>query len=45
MERISSTLFMVALILYYVPKAFKMKKKKYLKAHIIIDSVKFRMKK
>ena len=30
MERISSTLFMVALILYYVPKAFKMKKKKYL---------------
>lgn len=39
MERISSTLFMVALILYYVPKAFKMKKKKYLKAHIIIGGI------
>lgn len=35
MERLSSTFFMVALILYYVPKNFKMKKKIYLKAHII----------
>ena len=39
MERISSTLFMVALILYYVPKAFKVKKKKYLKLHIIIGGI------
>lgn len=39
MERLSSTLFMVALILYYVPKALKIKKKKYLKSHIVIGGI------
>ena len=39
MERLSSTLFMVALILYYVPKTLKMKKNKYLKSHIVIGGI------
>ncbi|WP_294174273.1 hypothetical protein [uncultured Clostridium sp.] len=39
MERLSSTLFMLALILYYVPKALKVKKKKYLKLHIVIGGI------
>ena len=39
MERLSSTLFMLALILYYVPKALKVKKKKYLKLHFVIGGI------
>ena len=39
MERLSSTLFMLALILYYVPKALMVKKKKYLKLHIVIGGI------
>lgn len=39
MERISSSLFMLALVLYYIPKLFKLKKSKYIKAHIVIGSI------
>ncbi|CUO96490.1 hypothetical protein H8S10_04860 [Clostridium sp. NSJ-49] len=39
MERISSSFFMLALILYYIPKILKIRKNKYIKAHIAIGSV------
>lgn len=38
MERISSSLFMLALLVYYIPKIFKIKKVNYIKAHIVIGS-------
>lgn len=39
MERISSSLFMLALLVYYIPKLFKIKKFNFIKAHIAIGSV------
>ena len=39
MERISSLFFMVALVLYYIPKIFKVRKFNYIKAHIITGSI------
>lgn len=39
MERISSSLFMVSLILYYVPKVLRFKKTIYIKAHITIGAI------
>lgn len=39
MERISSNLFMLALLIYYIPKLFKIKKFNFIKAHIIIGSL------
>lgn len=34
MERISSTFFLIALLVYYIPKLFKVKKSKYVKFHV-----------
>lgn len=39
MERISSNLFMLALIVFYIPKFFKIKKFNYRKAHIYIGTL------
>ncbi|MDV4150029.1 hypothetical protein R0131_04185 [Clostridium sp. AL.422] len=39
MQRLSSSLFMLALLVYYLPKIFKMKKSKYVKVHIGIGAV------
>lgn len=39
MERISSNLFMIALLIYYVPKLFKIKKFNFIKGHIIVGSL------
>ncbi|VYU33008.1 hypothetical protein [Clostridium tertium] len=39
MERISSNLFMLALIIYYIPKLFKIRKFNYRKAHIAIGTL------
>lgn len=39
MERISSNLFMLALIVYYIPKLFKIRKFNYRKAHITIGTL------
>lgn len=39
MERISSAFFMLALLAYYIPKLFKMKKSSYVKAHIALGSI------
>ena len=39
MQRLSSSLFMISLLVYYIPKVFKMKKSNYLKAHIAIGGV------
>ena len=39
MERISSMLFSIALIVYYLPKILKIKSRKYVKAHIFIGSI------
>ena len=39
MERISSMFFCLSLIVYYGLKLFKVKRKIYLKAHIILGSV------
>lgn len=39
MERISSLFFMVALILYYIPKILKVKKSRYVKIHIFTGSI------
>lgn len=39
MERISSNLFMLALLIYYIPKLFKIKKFNFIKAHIVIGTV------
>lgn len=39
MQRLSSSLFMLALLVYYIPKIFKMKKSKYVKVHIGIGAV------
>ncbi len=39
MERISSSFFMLALIMYYIPKILKVKKSKYVKVHIFIGSI------
>ncbi|MGG7142820.1 hypothetical protein ACQPVP_05080 [Clostridium nigeriense] len=39
MERISSNLFMLALLIYYIPKLFKIKKFNFIKAHIVIGSL------
>ena len=39
MQKLSSSLFMLSLLLYYVPKIFRMKKSNYLKAHIAIGGV------
>ncbi|MBE6052881.1 MAG: hypothetical protein E7212_03050 [Clostridium sartagoforme] len=39
MERISSSLFMLALLLFYIPKFLKLKKSKFIKAHIAIGII------
>ncbi|WP_291650810.1 hypothetical protein [Clostridium sp.] len=39
MERISSSLFMLSLLFYYVPKIFKVKKMNFIKAHICLGSI------
>ncbi len=39
MERISSSLFMLALLFYYIPKVFKLKMSKFIKVHIAIGTV------
>ena len=39
MHRISSSLFMIALILYYVPTLLKIKKGKFIKLHIITGAI------
>ena len=39
MERISSSLFCLSLLVYYLPKLFKAKKKIYVKAHMILGSI------
>lgn len=39
MERLAHPFFMMALILYYVPKCFKMKKSIYVKMHIVAGSI------
>lgn len=39
MQKLSSSLFMLALLVYYVPKVFKMKKSKYVKVHIGIGAI------
>ena len=39
MERISSLLFCLSLLVYYIPKLFKVKKKIYVKAHMILGSI------
>ena len=39
MERISSLFFMVALMLYYIPKGLKIRKFNYVKTHIITGSM------
>ena len=39
MQKLSSSLFMLSLLIYYVPKVFRMKKSNYLKAHIGIGGV------
>lgn len=39
MERISSMFFCLSLIVYYVLKLFKVKRKIYLKAHIMLGTV------
>ena len=39
MERISSSFFMLALIMYYIPKILKVKKSKYVKIHISTGSI------
>ena len=38
MERISSNLFMLALLIYYIPRLFKIKKFNFIKAHIVIGT-------
>ncbi|MBC5629353.1 hypothetical protein H8S20_10670 [Clostridium sp. NSJ-6] len=39
MERISSSFFMLALLMYYIPKIFKLKKSRYVKLHIFTGSI------
>lgn len=39
MERISSMFFCISLLAYYIPKLFKVKRKHYIKAHIILGSI------
>ena len=39
MERISSSLFCLSLLVYYIPKLFKAKRKIYVRAHIAIGSI------
>lgn len=39
MERISSMFFTLALLLYYILKLFKVKRKIYLKTHIILGTI------
>lgn len=39
MERISSTLFCLSLLVYYIPKLLKVKKSKYVKVHVILGSI------
>lgn len=39
MQKLSSSLFMVSLLVYYIPKVFRAKKSKYLKAHIAIGGL------
>lgn len=39
MERISSSLFCLSLLVYYLSKLFKAKKKIYVKAHMILGSI------
>lgn len=39
MSRISSMFFLLSLIFYYVPKLLKLKKFKFVKAHILLGSI------
>ncbi|SCJ97710.1 Uncharacterised protein [uncultured Clostridium sp.] len=39
MERISSSFFMLSLLMYYIPKIFKIKKLRYVKLHIFTGSI------
>lgn len=39
MSRISSMFFLLSLIVYYVPKIFKIKKFNFIKVHIILGSI------
>lgn len=39
MERISSSLFMLSLLAYYIPKLFKAKKKVYVNVHKILGGI------
>ena len=39
MERISSSLFCLSLLVYYIPKLFKVKKKVYVKAHMFLGAI------
>ena len=39
MERISSSLFYLSLLVYYIPKLFKVKKKVYVKAHMFLGAI------
>lgn len=39
MQKLSSSLFMLALLFYYIPKIFKLKKAKYIKVHIAVGTV------
>lgn len=39
MERISSSLFCLSLLAYYIPKLFKAKKKVYVKTHMVLGTV------
>ena len=39
MERISSLLFCLSLLVYYIPKLFKVKKKVYVKAHMFLGAI------
>ncbi|MCR1952440.1 MULTISPECIES: hypothetical protein [unclassified Clostridium] len=39
MERISSSLFMLSLLFYYIPKIFKIKKINFVKTHIYLGTI------
>lgn len=39
MERISSSFFMLSLLMYYIPKLFKLKKSRYVIFHIFTGSI------
>lgn len=39
MERLSSSLFMLSLMVYYIGKIVKIKKLNYIKAHIIVGTI------